>query len=63
MYSKIYLPAKTGSVTFVHSHVLHGSDDNESKDKWRMSFLVGFLKKNSYVYSGDDNLRDELIDV
>ena len=63
MYSKIYLPAKIGSVTFVHSHVLHGSDDNESKDKWRMSFLVGFLKKNSYVHSGDDNLRDDLIDV
>tara|TARA_R110000824_G_scaffold295958_6_gene484285 strand:- start:23 stop:808 length:786 start_codon:yes stop_codon:yes gene_type:complete len=63
-YSKIYVPAKAGSVTFVHSHVLHGSEDNKSKDKWRMSFLVGFVRKGSYVHSGNEGLRlSKFIDV
>ena len=49
-YPKVYLPAKEGTVTFLHSHVLHGSDDNVSKDKWRGAFLSGYAKKLSLIH-------------
>ena len=63
-YPKVYQPVKAGSVTFIHSHVLHGSDDNKSTDKWRMAFLTGWINKNSYVHSGSEGLRlNKFIDV
>jgi len=61
-YPKIYCPAKSGSITLVHSHVLHGSDENKTKDKWRMSFLSGFILKGTHVSEGDD-MKRKPIDV
>ena len=61
-YPKVYIPVMEGSVTFLHSHVLHGSDDNVSTDKWRGAFLVGYSKKGGNFYSGE-HMKRELIDV
>ena len=47
------MPTKSGNVTFVHSHVLHGSYDNVSTDKWRCAFLIGYILTNSYFNSGE----------
>ena len=52
-YSKVYVPSKAGFLSVVHSHVLHGSDDNKSKDKWRSAFLIGYVKRGSYFRSGE----------
>lgn len=52
-YPKVYTPSKAGVLSVVHSHVLHGSDDNISKDKWRCAFLIGYVKKDSYFRSGE----------
>jgi ectoine hydroxylase-related dioxygenase (phytanoyl-CoA dioxygenase family) len=52
-YEKISMPTKSGNVTFVHSHVLHGSYDNVSTDKWRCAFLIGYILTNSYFNSGE----------
>lgn len=61
-YPKIYASnCKAGSLSVIHSHVLHGSDDNKTKDKWRMAFLVGYTKRDSYVRSG--GLQRERINV
>jgi ectoine hydroxylase-related dioxygenase (phytanoyl-CoA dioxygenase family) len=61
-YPKVYIPVKEGSVTFLQSHVLHGSDDNVSKDRWRGAFLVGYEKKGGNFFAGS-HMERELIDV
>ena len=62
-YEKEYNPCSAGTLSLVHSHVLHGSEDNMSKDRWRMAFLIGFIRKGSYVHDGVDGLRGEVIDI
>ena len=56
-YEKKYLPMNSGEVIFLHSHVLHGSDDNNSKDKWRRAFLCGYLREDAHFNSGGQMKR------
>ena len=37
-YPKEYLPCEK-ILTLIHSHVLHGSEENKTTDTWRTSFL------------------------
>ncbi len=59
---KIYVPIKAGSVTPLNSHVLHGSDENKSKDRWRRSFLIQYQKFGK-IQSAGEHMKRELIDV
>jgi len=34
-----------------------------SKDRWRMAFLIGFILKGTYLFAGNDGLRDKAVDV
>lgn len=43
-YSKIYPSNSAGSVSILDSHILHGSDENQSKDRWRRAFLIQYQK-------------------
>ena len=61
-YDKTYMETDEGDVTFVHSHVLHGSDENKAKDRWRMSFLVGYVLKDSFMNVGKE-IKRERIDI
>ena len=56
-YEKIYVPYKAGSLTALDSHVLHGSDENKTKDRWRRSFLVGYIRESAHVNPGKDMNR------
>lgn len=59
-YPKEYLPCKPGSLTLIHSHVLHGSEENKTTDTWRMSFLCGYIAKGTYVLEGKDMNRQPI---
>ena len=56
-YEKVYTDVKEGSVLLLHSHLIHGSEKNESKDRWRTSFLTSYLKRGSHYNDGDDMSR------
>ena len=60
-YKKVPLQTESGNITFVHSHVLHGSYDNISKERWRCAFLIGYILKDSYFHSG--GIQRERINV
>jgi ectoine hydroxylase-related dioxygenase (phytanoyl-CoA dioxygenase family) len=61
-WPKIYVPIKAGSVTPLNSHVLHGSDENKSKDRWRRSFLIQYQKIGN-IRSAGTHMKREFIDV
>ena len=61
-WPKTYVPIKAGSVTPLNSHVLHGSDENKSKDRWRRSFLIQYQKIGN-IRSAGEHMKRELIDV
>ena len=56
-YKKKYLPMNSGEIIFLHSHVLHGSDDNKSSDRWRRVFLCGYLRKGAHFNPGGQMKR------
>jgi ectoine hydroxylase-related dioxygenase (phytanoyl-CoA dioxygenase family) len=62
IYNKVYCPVRKGTVTFIHSHVLHGSDDNITEDRWRRTFLVSYMKKGVYFNKGS-LMRREVINL
>ena len=61
-YPKVYVPMKAGSVTPLNSHVLHGSDENKTKDRWRRSFLIQYQKLGK-IQSAGEHMKREPIDV
>ena len=61
-YPKVYLACKAGSVSMLNSHILHGSDDNNSKDRWRRCFLVQYQKFGK-IQSPGTHMKREIIDV
>ena len=61
-WPKTYVPIKAGSVTPLNSHVLHGSDENKSKDRWRRSFLIQYQKYGK-IPSAGTHMKREFIDV
>ena len=61
-WPKTYVPIKAGSVTPLNSHVLHGSDENKSKDRWRRSFLIQYQKYGK-IPSAGTHMKREFIDL
>ena len=61
-WPKIYVPIKAGSVTPLNSHVLHGSDENKSKDRWRRSFLIQYQKYGK-IPSAGTHMKRKFIDL
>ena len=61
-YPKVYPACKAGTVSLLNSHVLHGSDENSSKDRWRRCILVQYQKFGK-IQSPGTHMERELIDV
>ena len=65
-YPKVYPISKAGTVSVLNSHVLHGSDENKSKDRWRMALLIQYQKlgnSDRKLYSPGTHMKREKIDV
>ena len=52
---------RKGQVAFIHSNVVHGSEENTS-NRFRKAFLCGYLKWGSNFASGN-HMKREPIDV
>ena len=65
-YPKVYPTCKAGTVSILNSHVLHGSHENKSKDRWRMALLIQYQKlgnSDKKLYSPGTHMKREKIDV
>lgn len=56
-FPKKYVTLKKGQALLIHSHIVHGSDDNTSTDKFRRSILSGYKTKGSYLRQGEHMKR------
>ena len=56
-FPKIYAKLKKGQAFLIHSHLVHGSDDNNSTDKYRRSILSGYKTIGSYLRQGEHMKR------
>jgi ectoine hydroxylase-related dioxygenase (phytanoyl-CoA dioxygenase family) len=56
-FPKKYVTLKRGQALLIHSHLVHGSDDNTSNDKFRRSILSGYKIKGSYLRQGEHMKR------
>jgi ectoine hydroxylase-related dioxygenase (phytanoyl-CoA dioxygenase family) len=50
---------KKGQVVLLHSHVVHGSEPNDS-NRFRRSFLCGYLKRGAYYNQGSHMKREPI---
>jgi ectoine hydroxylase-related dioxygenase (phytanoyl-CoA dioxygenase family) len=63
-YPKIYPPSSAGSVSILDSHILHGSDENNSVDRWRRAFLIQYQPKGKLDIVGrGSHMKRESINV
>ena len=60
-FSRITPHVKKGQAVFLHSHIVHGSNENKS-DRFRRSVLSGYTGKGSPFRSGE-HMKREPIDV
>ena len=51
-YSKEYLSIKAGSVVFIHGNLVHGSEGNFSKTRFRRVFAAHYIKKGHSFLPG-----------
>lgn len=56
-FTKTYVTLKKGQAFLIHSHLVHGSDDNTSYDRFRRSILSGYKVKGSYLRQGEHMKR------
>lgn len=61
-FRKIEGYARKGTMTLLHSHVVHGSDPNKDPKRMRRNFLAGYLKKGAYFKPGNQ-MKREPIDI
>lgn len=57
-YEKIYTNARAGSVSLIHSHVIHGSEENRTTDRWRTAFLTSYLRQDAHFNPGGQMKRE-----
>ena len=60
-FRKIQGDCKKGHMVLLHSHCVHGSEENKS-DRFRRNFLGGYLKKGAHFNQGK-HMKREPIDV
>jgi ectoine hydroxylase-related dioxygenase (phytanoyl-CoA dioxygenase family) len=56
-FPKVYATLKKGQAFLIHSHLVHGSDDNTSTERFRRSILSGYKIKGSYLRQGEHMKR------
>lgn len=56
-FEKVYATLKKGQALLIHSHLVHGSDDNTSTDKFRRSLLSGYKTIGSPLREGEHMKR------
>lgn len=56
-FEKIYATLRKGQAFLIHSHLVHGSDDNTSTDKFRRSLLSGYKTIGSPLREGEHMKR------
>lgn len=56
-FSKLHVSMKKGQAFLIHSHLVHGSDDNTSSERFRRSILSGYKTKGSYLRQGEHMKR------
>jgi ectoine hydroxylase-related dioxygenase (phytanoyl-CoA dioxygenase family) len=56
-FEKVYATLKKGQALLIHSHVVHGSDDNNTTDKFRRSLLSGYKTIGSLLRQGEHMKR------
>jgi len=61
-YEKVYTNSKAGSVSLIHSHIIHGSEENRTNSRWRTAFLSGYLRNGAH-YNPGDQMEREIINV
>ena len=62
-FPKVYDTLKKGQVTFLHSHVVHGSAPNrDTNGRMRRSYLISYLKDGADFKPGNQ-MKREPIDV
>ncbi len=59
-YEKVYLKNPAGSVMFIHGHIVHGSEDNLSKTRFRRVFTAHYIKKGFSFIPGAHAKRREM---
>jgi ectoine hydroxylase-related dioxygenase (phytanoyl-CoA dioxygenase family) len=60
-FTRITPQIRKGQAVFLHSHIVHGSNENKS-DRFRRSILSGYTGKGSPFRSGE-HMKREPIDI
>jgi len=61
-FKKEFCNGKKGQIIFIHSHCVHGSEQNTSKTRFRRALLGGYLRKGAHFNKGN-HMKREAIDV
>ena len=61
-YSKVYVSAPAGSVVLMHGHLIHGSENNLSKTRFRRAF-AGHYAKEGLAFTPGHHAKRTRIDV
>jgi hypothetical protein len=56
-FEKVYATMKKGQALLIHSHLVHGSDDNITTNKFRKSLLAGYKTIGSPIRQGEHMKR------
>ena len=59
-YEHVDIRVEAGDVVFIHGHVIHGSHDNSSKDRFRQVLLMTFVRKGEQFRAGSSAKREEM---
>lgn len=59
-YIPISMPVKRGSVLYIHSFLIHASNPNTSKDRWRQVLLSTYIRKGEKFRPGKYAVREEV---
>ena len=54
---RVYLTAKPGDISFIHNHVIHGSDNNDSNE-FRRNLLLMYVKEDCEFEKGESAKRE-----
>ncbi len=57
-YKPINVAVKKGSVVYIHALLVHGSNSNTSKDKWRQVLLNTYIRKGEKFRPGNYAKRE-----
>jgi len=61
-YEKTYLKTPAGACVFIHSNVIHGSEENYSKTRFRRVFAGHYIKQG-YSFVSGTHAKRHVIDV